>query len=243
LHADETGWRVNGITHWLWCFANPTTCYYLIDRSRGTPALEKFFLEAFDGVLVSDFWAPCDHVLTEDRQCCLAHLLRELEKVDLTNSSSPWKAFAKQLRRLVRDGIRLRKREDFTPAKYESRIRRIDARLWELARGRYGDPDAARLADRLLKYCDQLFTFLDRPEVPYDNNLAERMIRPAVILRKTCQGNRSELGAAVQAVLMSVYRTLKLRGHDPIHTVVSALKTYLTTGQLPPLPVQSVPDG
>jgi len=243
LHADETGWRVNGITHWLWCFANPTTCYYLIDRSRGTPALEKFFLDAFDGVLVSDFWAPYDKVLTDDRQCCLAHLLRELEKVDLTNSSLPWKAFAKQLRRLVRDGIRLRKRADFTPAKYNSRIVRINVRLWDMARGRYDDADATRLAKRLLTYCDQLFTFLDRPEVPYDNNLAERMIRPAVILRKTCQGNRSEHGAAVQAVLMSVYRTLKLRAQDPLHTITSALKTYLSTGQLPPLPIQSIPDG
>jgi len=243
LHADETGWRVNGITHWLWCFANPTTCYYLIDRSRGTPALEKFFLDAFDGVLVSDFWAPYDHVLTEDRQCCLAHLLRELEKVDLTNPSGDWKAFAKQLRRLVRDGIRLRKRADFTPAKYTSRILRINLRVYDLAHGQYADADARRLAARLSKHCDQLFTFLDRPEVPYDNNLAERMIRPAVILRKTCQGNRSEHGAAVQAVLMSVYRTLKLRGHDPIHTIPSALKTYLATGQLPPLPIQPIADG
>jgi transposase len=243
LHADETGWRVNGITHWLWCFANATTCYYLIDRSRGTPALEKFFLEAFDGVLVSDFWAPYDHLLTDDRQCCLAHLLREVEKVDLTNTSTGWKAFAKQLRRLVRDGIRLRKRADFTPQKYTSRITRINLRVYDLAHGRSADADARRLAARLSKHADQLFTFLDRPEVPYDNNLAERMIRPAVILRKTCQGNRSEHGAAVQAVLMSVYRTLKLRRQDPIYTITSALKTYLATGHLPSLPIQSIPDG
>ena len=113
----------------------------------------------------------------------------------------------------------------------------------DLACGTYSDADAARLAGRLFKYNDQFFTFLDVPDVPYDNNLAERMIRPAVILRKNCQGNRSEQAAAVQAVLMSVYRTLKLRGHDPLDTIVSALRTYLTTGQLPPLPVRSVADG
>ncbi len=33
------------------------TCYYMLDPSRGSPALEKFFAEAFDGVLVTDFWA------------------------------------------------------------------------------------------------------------------------------------------------------------------------------------------
>jgi transposase len=37
-------------------------------------------------------------------------------------------------------------------------------------------------------------------------------------------------------VLMSVFRTLKQRGHDPIRTVTAALAVYLTTGQLPPLP-------
>lgn len=43
LHADETGWRVNGQTHWLWCFTTPHLSYYLIDRCRGSPMLKKFF--------------------------------------------------------------------------------------------------------------------------------------------------------------------------------------------------------
>ena len=88
-----------------------------------------------------------------------------------------------------------------------------------------------------------MFTFLDHPDVTFDNNLAERMIRPAVILRKISQSNRSEQGAAVQAVLMSVYRTLKLRGHDPLATITSALRAYLTDGRLAPLPIESVADG
>jgi len=242
LHADETGWRMNGRTWWLWCFANRQVCYYLLDPSRGSAALEKFFAEAFDGVLITDFW-PAYNAFATERQCCLVHLLRELEKVDERNTTAEWRAFAKRLRRLVRDGIRLRKRADFTPEKYASRIRRIDRRLMALAAGEYADADAARLAKRLLKHCDELFTFLDYPEVTFDNNLAERMIRPAVILRKIIQGNRSEKGAAVQAVLMSVYRTLKLRGHDPLATITSALRTYLSTGQLPPLPIESVADG
>jgi transposase len=243
LHADETGWRVNGLTHWLWCFANKRNCFYLIDRSRGGPALAKFFTEAFDGVLVRDFWAAYDALQVGEHQCCLVHLLRELEKVDLNNTSAPWQAFAKQLRRLIRDGIRLRKRPDFEPDNYVSRIVRIDQRLMALAHGTYADADARRLAARLLKYCDSLFTFLDHPEVPFENNLAERMIRPAVLIRKNSQSNRSDKGAATQAVLMSIYRTLKLRGHNPMDIIADALRNYLTTGQLPPLPVASVADG
>ncbi len=243
LNADETGWRVNGSTRWLWCFASKDSCYYQIDRSRGEAALDKFFTEAFDGVLVHDFWAAYNAIEAQDHQCCLAHLLRELEKVDLTNGSAAWKAFAKKLRRLIRDGIRLRKRADFKPARYGNLIRRIDRRLMDLAGGTYADADANRLAKRLLRYCDSLFTFLDHLDVPFENNHAERMIRPAVIIRKNSQSNRSDKGAATQAILMSIFRTLKLRGQDPVQTVAAALRTYAASGHLPPLYVQSVADG
>jgi hypothetical protein len=243
LHADETGSRVNGQTWWLWCFANAQVCYYMINRSRGSPALEKFFLEAFGGTLVSDFWAAYNALGAREKQRCLVHLLRELTAVDERNTSAEWKAFAKKLRRLLRDGIRLRARADFSPERYASRIRRLDQRLMEMARAEYTDADASRLGKRLLRHCDEIFTFLDYPEVPFDNNLAERMIRPAVVLRKNSQSNRSERGAAVQAVLMSVYQTLKLRGLDPLATITEALQTYVATGKLTPLPKPIVARG
>ena len=56
LHADETGWRFNGKTYWLWCFTSKDVTYYMIDRRRGSPALKKFFKKEFAGVLVTDFW-------------------------------------------------------------------------------------------------------------------------------------------------------------------------------------------
>jgi hypothetical protein len=252
LHADETGWRVNGKTHWLWCFANHTNCWYMIDQSRGGEALKRFFTEAFAGVLIHDFWKPYASVLLEDageHQCCLAHLLRELEHVDEKvlphkppDAEEAWAAFVKMLKRLIRDGIRLRRRVDFTPEKYASRITRLDERLRRLADAAYDDPDASRLAARLWRHQDELFTFLDRPEADWNNNRAERMIRPAVILRKNSQCSRSDRGAATQAVLMSLHRTLTLRGIDPQTAIADALTTYATTGTLPPMP-STVEDG
>ena len=243
LHADETGWRVDGQGHWLWCFANQRCCFYLIDQSRGAPALQKFFTEAYEGTLVSDFWAAYDNVWTADRQKCLPHLLRELIKVDERNGDLEWKAFSKQLKRLIRDGLRLHKRKDFTPQRYASRIGLINRRLWKLADAVYQDADARRLGERISKYRDYLFTFLDTPGVPPDNNHGERMIRPAVIIRKNSLCNRSEQGAATQAVLMSIYRTLKLRGLDPTKTIADALRVFLKTGTLPSLPVENAADG
>ena len=95
---------------------------------------------------------------------------------------------------------------------------------------------------RLRRTGEHLFTFLEDRQIPFENNFAERQIRPAVILRKNSQSNRSEQGAATQAVLMSIYRTLKLRGLNPTETIADALKTYLTTGQLPPLPDTDIAD-
>jgi len=236
LHADETGWRVNGQTYWLWCFANAQVCYYMIDRCRGSPALQKFFTAVFEGVLITDFWAPYESVCAADRQYCLVHLLRELEKVDLRNDSAEWRAFAKKLRRLLRDGMRLRKRPDFAPGKFQGRVDRLNARLAQLAAEEHLDADTRRLTKRLRKYAEYIFTFLDYAEVAFENNFAERQIRPAVILRKNSPSNRSERGAATPTILMSVYRTLKLRGLNPTKTIADALKTYVTTGKLPPLP-------
>ena len=130
------------------------------------------------------------------------------------------------------DGIRLRKRADFVPGKYESKVQLLDKRLTALSHAEALDGDTRHLTKRLRKHVHHIFTFLDYDDVPIENNFAERQIRPAVILRKNSQSNRSDRGAATQSVLMSVYRTLRLRGSNPTQTIADALKTYLTTGQL-----------
>jgi transposase len=237
LHADESGWRVDGKTHWLWCFTTQNATFYMIDRSRGSPALMKFFIKEFAGTLVTDFWGAYNAVVCALRQTCLAHLLRELEHTEKYKSPGKhWPAFAKKLRRLLGDAIRLwRRRDELPEATYASRRDRITARLQALIDTPWQDTQARRLIKRLRRHQSDLFTFLNQPNVPFDNNAAERAIRPAVIIRKNSYGNRSEQGADCQAVLMSIFRTLKQRGHDPVRTIINALTVYLTTGKLPPL--------
>ena len=75
-----------------------------------------------------------------------------------------------------------------------------------------------------------------------DNNLAERQIHPAVILRKNSQCNHSDKEAATQTVMMSVYQTLKLYGLNSLESIVAALTQYMKTDQLPPLPEKTVAD-
>jgi hypothetical protein len=240
LNVDETGWRQNGTPHWLWCFASENGTLYFIDRSRGGPALGRFFQETFPGILITDFWSAYDALNCEGRQYCLAHLLRELEKVDKHNTSGEWCAFSKRAKRLFGDALRLYHREGYRPQDFESRVERLHVRLVDLMLTRSSDADVRRLCGRLEKYWQDLLTFLRHPEVQPTNNLAEREIRPAVIMRKILQGNRSERGAQTQVVLMSIYRTLRRRGHDPLSTLLQALEHYLLHKTLPPLPPPSV---
>jgi transposase len=207
----------------------------MIDQSRGSPALSKFFKEAFDGILITDFWSAYNAVVCTGRQTCLPHLMRELKKVDDHNGSAEWGEFSKKLGRILKDAIRLSKK-DLPDPKYQSLRSRLDQRLDYLIEMPWHDADVKRLVKRLRRFRQTIFTFLDYPLVPSDNNHAEREIRPAVIMRKNCHGNRSGNGANAQAILMSVYRTLKLRGLDPLDTIVGALKTYVVTGSFPPLP-------
>lgn len=244
LHADETSWRVAGKAWWLWCFGTRDLTYYMIDRARGSPALLKFFIEEFAGTLVSDFWGAYNFVQCQARQTCLVHLLRDLEFVEqYRRPGQDWPAFAKKLRRLLGDAIRLWKRDAVPSQEYASRRARIDARLQELIDAPWRDTQARRLIKRLRRHQQDLFTFLDQADVPFDNNQAERAIRPAVIIRKNSYANRSQRGADTQAVLMSIYRTLKQRGHDPLQTITNALTEYLTTGQLPALPSNTTSNG
>ena len=243
LHGDETGWRVNGRTHWLWCFGNCDVTYYMVDRSRGSPAIHEFFQEFFDGVLITDFWAAYNVARCADRQMCLVHLLGELKKVAMyKDSSGDWAAFSKKLKRLVRDSIRLwKRREQLDRQLYARRRELIELRLRQLIEAQWDNSQAERLRKRLDRYEDYLFTFLDKPYVPFDSSHAERSIRPAVIMRKNSYSNRSDKGARTQSTLMSIFRTLKQRNANPISTIAQALRQYTQTGNVPPLPPKTAP--
>jgi transposase len=237
LHADETGWRVNGQTWWLWCFATADATCYLIDESRGHPALEEFFVAEFAGVLVSDFWAAYDAV-GRTRQKCWPHLLRELKEVDKgSENAADWPDFAKRLRRIYGDAIRLAAQRSVLAADdFALKLCRLHGRVTDLATASWTNPHAKRLAKRLSKYGPELLTFVEFDGIPPSNNHAEREVRPAVLMRKASYGNQSDAGAKTRAVLMSVMRTLKVRGLDPLPTLAEALRTYATTNTLPPLP-------
>lgn len=244
LHGDETGWRVNGKTHWLWCFTSLTATIFSVEQSRAGPVVLEFIKEYFSGVFVSDFWYAYN-VLTCAKQKCLAHLLREIKHIEkYKDSGGDWPRFGRKLKRLIHDAIRLRKRKsELSVQSYEHRCRRMSERLKLLFEHGWSNKDARRLIKRLRRHKDELFTFLEKDEVPYDNNFGERSIRGAVIMRKNSYNNRSQKGSLTQSILMSVFFTIKQRRLNPVDTVKKALKIYIETDKLPMLAEIAVSNG
>jgi hypothetical protein len=172
-------------------------------------------------------------------QKCWAHLLRELKTVDERPNGprDDWVDFAKKLRRIYTDAVKLAAAGDTLPTlERDSKLSRLHGRMSDLAHAIWTHPDARRLAKRLLRDGADLLTFAEFPEVPPTNNHAEREIRPAVLMRKASYGNASVRGAETRAILMSIYRTLRLRGLDPLTETRKALETLAKTDTLPALP-------
>ena len=237
IHCDETSWRVDGKTHWVWCIASQTVTFFMIERSRGSPALLKFFTEVFEGTMVTDFWGAYNRVMARSRQMCLVHLLRELKTTSKYRSpGDDWPRFQKSLKRLLQDSMRLWYRKDsYKTEQYQSRSDRLSLRLRLLCEKEWKDTNCKRLVKRLIRHQEHLFTFVNTEGVPFDNNHCEREIRSAVVMRKNSYGNRSLDGAQTQAVLMSIFRTLRKTACNPITVVVNALRVSIKTGKLPPM--------
>ena len=93
-------------------------------------------------------------------------------------------------------------------------------------------PSVQRFAAHLTVEASALFTFLGDPATDATNWRAEHAIRPAVVMRKVCGGNRSVRGAQTQQVLTSVLRTTHQRGLDPAGLLAAILRA--PTPSVPP---------
>ena len=87
-------------------------------------------------------------------------------------------------------------------------------RLDVLIDRRYRSRLARRFAHHLSYEGPGLFTFLLDPAIDATNWRAEHALRPAVVTRKVCGGNRSIRGAQTHEILASVLRTIHQRQLD-----------------------------
>jgi transposase len=210
LHADETGWRVDGDNSWLWSFSSNDVSVYTIEESRGQKVVEDVLGKLFEGVLTTDFYGAYNAIECA-KQKCWAHLLRDLHELkkkfpknlEIVYFSSRLKSFFTRAKKL---------REDHAEGRdIQSRLKRLQGDTERFAFRKFRHPKLKVLAKRIIKYRGELYTFIEKNLEPTNNN-AEREIRPAVLMRKTSYGNRSERGAENQAILMTHLQTCRKLG-------------------------------
>jgi hypothetical protein len=234
VQGDETGWRINGKTAWAWCFRDPKLAIFLIDHHRNRDVIARALGSTFAGTLVSDFYAAYNG-LDCRKQRCLVHLLRELVKLREELPAASVRAFIQPLITLVQDALELGKKRqqqsaaEFTEARQAIRDRFDDLMLNCHSRNR----DCLRIWRRLFKHCDELFTFLDDPRVPADNNGSERDIRSLAAARNDGGVHRAEWSAAAFARIKSVIVTGLKNGVRFIHYGLDVVRAKLKGDPLP----------
>ena len=225
VNADETGWREDGVNGYIWSFSTRNVHYFLYDHSRGSCVVREVLSDEFEGTLVSDFYGAYN-VYEGLKQRCWVHLLRDLK--ELASKHAGDKRVQRWVKAVKSVYYRAKKVADSNCSQSQRvRMRQVfEEQLLELARVYLSDAQAPQrvLSKRIDNFLGELFTFVDTPGVPSENNAAERAVRPAVIARKVSGGTRSARGSITKMRLMSLFQTWSLQGTDPIQ----ACKAILT---------------
>ena len=228
VHADETGWRENGYNGYVGSFCTADVRYFTYAKSRAHGVAEAVLGSHYRGVLVSDFYGGYNYHLGL-HQRCWAHLLRDVHTLTEKHPVAGGREWAASLYALYTQA------RAFTSNDAQARARervRMQQQTTALA-----TPYAtaclpqSTLCKRLLQFEAELYTFVEYPFVPCENNAAERSVRPCVITRKISGGTRSAAGSQMMAVLASLFGTWQARGENALvacrHVLIESQKTPL----------------
>ncbi len=224
VSLDETGWKVAAQLEWLWVAVTSATTVYRIQPGRGFDEAAALIGSDYAGVIVRDGWAPYRQFTAADHQTCLAHLLRRCHEL-IEVLAPPTARWPRAVADVLQTALALRDRHSAgTVSAHGLAIAtgRLLAHLVRLLDAPRRHPALRRLARHLDTELTALFTFLVVPGTDATTWRAEQAIRPAVILRKVCGGNRSPRGARTHEIVASVLQTAHQRGLDP-HPIVTHL--------------------
>ncbi len=237
VHGDETVWREEGQNGYVWLFATPEgERYYEYDKSRAGAVARRILGSEYNGTLVSDFYAAYNDFPGE-HQRCWAHLLRHLHQLKEEHKDDQEVVeWAAQLRKLYDQAQALVKGwasagagpSPPTAHQREVAYARLVEATAQLAHKyanakEHGAHPCHTLCKRLLLHLDGLFQFVRQPGLSADNNLAERSIRPVVVMRKVSGGTQSERGSRTRMTLASLFGTWRAKGLNPFTECLTLL--------------------
>lgn len=230
LHADETTLKVIHVGDkkkkdkcYMWLYTTsmndkPIYLYeYQYSRSGVWP---REFLKDFKGYLVVDDYPGYNHIPNVTVQKCFAHARRKFFDIYKANKDPK----IKEIIKMIDDIFELEKnfRKEKLDAKQIKDERNsvaylsvLEAYFTHLESLNYSPTSVTGKAVLYsLKNKQGLTTFLSDGNIPLDNNLAERGIKPFVINRKNFLFSNTETGARASSMYMSIIQSAKACGLD-----------------------------
>ena len=228
VQADETSWREDGQPGYLWAVITPTIRYFERHATRSGQVIRDILGEDFTGICGCDGYSGY-HALDCWKQRCWVHLLRHGHRLTVKYpEATDAHAWVAALRASYDDACALVATPGY--ARLPVDVREAHRLAYEQRLQDHAQParqaeikEWRNLAIFLLDHLNELFVFVQHPEVPPHNNDAERAIRGPVTARKICGGTRSKQGSDSKMTLFSLLQTCQLRGLD----VVTALEGML----------------
>jgi transposase len=235
-HADETSWpRGNRLKGWLWALGCSTAVFFMVQAQRSQQAA-RTLLGGFTGKLVSDRYNAYKFY-SWIRQICWAHLKRDFKA--LSEANGPLGKIGGQLHELAKEILKLRKRVRDGTLRWETfqhRMPALQKRVESLleAGARFDGNLGGKCRD-ILEHRQYLWTFVQDQKVEPTNNLAERIVRQAVLWRKGSFGTQSQRGARYVERILTVCATCRLQGRSVIQYLRAACHCHLNGLPVPSL--------
>ncbi|BAY45702.1 transposase IS66 [Scytonema sp. HK-05] len=232
IHSDETPWVVKGVKEWLWIFASTDFALFHAADTRSRAELETILGLNYGGVLSSDDYSVYNGYEVKAQQKCLAHLRRHFKKLIKLPGLNNLRIGEKFVK-LIDDAFK-----NYSLFQHNQNILeffawacgfkvKVKSSIDEWIPKAGGE--AGKLLRSLRDKTDQWWYFLDHPEVPPDNNLAERMLRLAVTKRKVSGGSRSMERFQDTANLLTVVQTCRRQGRSVITFFEQAIKAMVNS--------------
>ena len=239
-HLDETTWRQEGDLAWLWAAVCQIAVCFVIRDSRRADVAKELIGEEPIGILISDRYAGYSFVDLDQRQVCLAHLLRDFQRMAEGEKELRW--IGDGLLLAMTDIFRLWHRhrsgtepEEVSRAQLRRWSRPLRRRVFELldegARSRGHETPA--MCRGILRTEPAMWTFIETEGIEPTNNVAERAVRPVVIHRKTSLGSQSDRGSRFVERMQTASATLKLTGRS-LRDFVVDVANHVLGGAAPP---------
>ena len=230
-HMDETRWLVfeeaegkKNHRWWLWIVVTRDTCVYLLDPSRSGAVPKNFLGEKPEGVISADRYSAYKPLLSSLLfiAFCWAHVRRDFVSIrDGYPKLRGWaEAWVERINALFHvNAERIAAQADAkTFCEHDQTLRDAMDAMAKLRDEQLADEtldDAARKALESMKnHWDGLSIFVDRPDIPMDNNRAERGIRNPVIGRKNYYGSGAVWSGMLSVMLFTLFQTLEMNHID-----------------------------